>query len=208
MRGLLLILMLISLTGWAQTKLNGVKVFVEETETSIEVTTTYLTDIPEQVDTLHLKALYFKGSSIQQINVNYFSSSIDLSTDLSKVTVPLTGQKPDSITLSYRITPGYKGEIPLFFSDWQSSSSDQDFFQLKMNVFAETSLLFPTETQAAGTDVFKVIKADLPATVSMIRIDDSGTGNVKIQRVDQMVIVLFLIIGTLIWFNRKRLIHG
>ncbi|MDW3191088.1 MAG: hypothetical protein R8G66_01950 [Cytophagales bacterium] len=208
MRALALILLLLNHSIWAQIKLDGVRVFIEETETSIEVKATYLTLIDDQVDTLQLKALNFSGSSILQLKVNSFISSIDFGSDFSIVTIPFSGQKPETITLSYQVTPGYKGELPIFFSDWQSSSSDQDFFQLQMKVMEGTSLLFPAETQAEDVGEFMNIKAELPATVSMIRIDDSGTGNARIKRVDQMVIVLFLIIGVLIWFNRKRLIHG
>ena len=208
MRGLALILLLLNHTIWAQIKLEGVRVFIEETETSIDVKTTYLTVIEDQADTLQLKALNFKGSSIQQLKVNTFTSSVDFGADLNTVTILVSGQKPETITLSYQVTPGYKGEIPIFFSDWQSSSSDQDFFQLEMKVLEGTNLLFPAEIQAKDGGDFMSIKTELPATVSMIRIDDSGTGNAWIKRVDQMVIVLFLIIGSLIWFNRKKLIHG
>lgn len=208
MRGLSIVFLFVAHHTWAQVKLDGVKVVIEETETSIQVNATYLITVPDEIEVLNLKALKFKGSSIQQLTVNAEHPDVDHGSEVSALRISFSEQKSDSLKLQYQVTPGFKGEIPLFFGDWQSTSSDQDFFQLQMIALRETSLLFPNDHHTKVESTYKAITSSLPATVSMIRIDDSGGGSQWANRVDQMVIVIFLIIGALIWFNRKRLIYG
>ncbi len=207
MRFLPIIGLLICTQGWAQSKLKGVQVKIQESGAYFEVSASYAVEIPEEVRTLKLKALGFQGASIEQIEVASENFEIEETQDL--ITLLVTpGQGLDTITMSYRVIPGKKGEIPLFFGEWQSTSSDQDFLQLQLTASRETNMLFPAENEVTLESTFKEIRASIPAATSMIRVEQGANkGSQWMQRVDQFVIGLFLVIGILIWFNRKRLIY-
>lgn len=195
---------------YAQTQLTGVKVNIETLENGFEVTAVYAIDVPNDSEELNLKALTFGGARISQIEMERLEPTTSQGYELTSMHIPLpNGQKPEKITLHYQVVPGDKGEIPIFFGDWQSASSDQDFFQVHLNTDIGTNLLFPADSESDTSGDAKVIRASLPASTSMIQVEQgSDAGSAWIRRVDQMVIIIFILIGALIWFNRKRLIYG
>lgn len=194
----------------AQALLSGVKVTIEESQSGFGVQAIYQVQIPDDIKALNLKVLTFGDANIEGVIVNGVEIEITEAPGLASIQIPLLAvRKPDILTLSYQVKPGKKGEIPLFFGDWQSTSSDQDFFQIQLEANHKTNLLFPADGKRISSGDLKVVSASLPAATSMIRVEQgSDTGIQWIKRVDQMVIALFTVIGVLIWFNRKRLIYG
>lgn len=194
----------------AQVLLSGVKVTIQESQSGFGVQAIYQVEIPDDIKTLNLKVLTFGDANIEGVIVNGVEIEINEAPGLNSIQIPLLAkQKPKDLTLSYQVKPGKKGEIPIFYGDWQSTSSDQDFFQIQLKANHKTNLLFPTDGEHSNSGELKVISASLPAATSMIRVEqESDTGIQWIKRVDQIVIVLFTLIGALIWFNRKRLIYG
>lgn len=208
MRYLVIIGLFFQFQAAAQVKLSGVNVKIEEVESHFLVKTTYKVDIPENGKSLKIKALSFGNSIINEVKVESMKIDLEESSDMTTLILNPTTET-ESFTVSYRVTTGEKGEIPIFFGEWQSTSSDQDFFQVRMSVPTTTHLLFPTEYESQEERAHKIFVASLPAAVSMIRVEqNSDAGALFIKRVDQFVIVTFLIIGVLIWFNRKRVIYG
>ncbi len=209
MRVLILLCLVLGHVVSAQPQLNGVKVNIESLQEGFEVKSIYTINVPDESENIHLKALTFGGAVISHIQIEGFESTTSQGYELTSVNIPLSGPTPNKIILRYQVVPGNKGEIPVFFGDWTSASSDQDFFQVQLNTDAETNLLFPADSKHVVSEGAKVINASLPAAASMIRIEQgSDSGSVWIRRVDQIVIIIFIMIGALIWYNRKRLIYG
>lgn len=192
----------------AQTQLTGVNVNIESSQNEFKVRATYSVEVQDDTEGLNLKALTFGGARISDIRIVGFEPVTSQDYELTSIRIPFTKiQKPQKVIVQYQVVPGEKGEIPIFFGDWQSASSDQDFFQLELNTAPGTNLLFPADSETSEDAT--IIRATLPATTSMIRVEQgSDSGSTWISRIDQLVIAIFMVIGVLIWFNRKRLIYG
>ncbi len=162
---------------------------------------------------IELKALKFGGSFLGSIKANT-NEYVELHTD-DLITIKLDDYQLDSIELTYTIEPTEElAYLPLFFSNLSAASSDDDFFKIDLNSPSDKfiHIYFPTvELIRSIKSESNVVSFELPALISGVRLevlnDNEAPGNL-VAVVDWGVGVLFVGIGFLVWYHRKKLIHG
>ena len=118
------------------------------------------------------------------------------------------------IDVYYRLNEiGDEITLPLFFTSLSALNSEADFFNASIfrTVDQHFSVVFPrVPIEDMETGMFKITSFNLPAAPSMIRLNrvNSDESGKNIQWVDWMVGVVFLIIGLILWINRKKMSYG
>lgn len=196
----------------AQSTLESVSVQIRYEDDQFQISQTLHLNLSGSTETVTLKALKFDGLTIGAVDIPGLRYSQVHKDELIEIQVEVAPS--DSIQLSYAIkTSSETFYLPLFFTNLSAASSDDGFF--KMDLISSSKFIhvhFPTveirETIEGGTNRTSF---ELPALISGVRLEllnDSESPRDIVAIVDWSVALLFTGIGFLIWYNRKKLIHG
>jgi hypothetical protein len=103
--------------------------------------------------------------------------------------------------------------IPIFFTSLAASNSETDFFKATISTTIDYKFIvqFPMVPLIEEENgMYRVTSFQLPSSPSMIRVKKGTSSDVKSsgEWVDWGVGFVFLIIGVLLWINRKKLTYG
>jgi len=225
MRTLLSFILIInSSLVYGQGTILSAQAIISSIDNSFDVTESIQLGVDDTVTYLDFKMLLFERSVVSDVLVELKKdknastgsktiSYIDLSTDnLKVIRVPI--KESQWIDLKYTVSSKQEMiDIPLFFTDLKASSSDKDFMKILLESSTLTSykmyfpLANPTESVSPLTNIYTTYS--LPALNSLIRLKNvSGKSDYGLILVDVGVALIFVLVGLLIWFNRKKLIYG
>ena len=202
---------------WSQGTLEKVSVDIKFQDATILVRQQFTMNMPDSIQTIRLKALEFEGNTfLGEVVANGIRPIIvekeeKKGLDQLKLT-SASGFK--EIMLSYKLEV-VKGTfyVPLFFTELAATSSDIDFFQMKMQMSEQLdyAIYFPgVPVQEQIEKGIKAVRFTVPALPSLVRMElfsekkEAGF----LDNVDMIVALLFVGIALLIWKYRKRLAYG
>lgn len=176
-------------------------------------------EVPDSITSLDLKSLIFESSTISKIQVaaeNQLIAYENVDTHgLIHLVLNIDKLSHQEIIISYQVGMEQSAfYLPLFFTDLAALSSDNDFFKMAIELpegqayFIHFPAMPIDQQQKDGT---KTLQFELPALPSVIRMELLSSNMEKplyIRMVDWGVAILFIVIGYLIWRNRKQLIYG
>ena len=177
-------------------------------------------DLPDSLRPLNLRLLEFKGNSLLEVSAKVDGEEISLKRQDSDGLVSISatlpkGNSTPKLELQYTLaTATAEHYIPFFFTELAASDSDNDFYalQLRLPEKQEYTLHFTNvpvkELFADGT---KEVRFQVPALISVLRMELHPEARPQwsfAQLMDGMVVLIFLIMGVVIWLNRKRLAYG
>jgi len=175
-------------------------------------------NLPDSIQNIEIKVLNFKNVTLSLISAKSEGKILPIEIITSKGLQHFKLSSLNSIrniTLNYNVfIEGDAVEIPIFFTDLPAASSENDFFkaELKTQTNHSYDIQFPKVTLSETIEnEIKTIKLEIPALPSVLKA--KRTFNEKLELsflslVDGFVALIFVVIGILIWKNRKRLIYG
>ncbi|NNF33976.1 MAG: hypothetical protein HKN68_07700 [Saprospiraceae bacterium] len=175
-------------------------------------------ELSNDPDSLIVKILPFEGSElfIDSILMNDAPQSYEILTMKPIIIIKLSSVKNgmEKLIFHYRIAFNEASFfIPLFFSDLTATKSQSDFFNLKMNWSKDEDYNIhfpkvPMEVKENANQKFTTL--EMPAAPSLVRMQRvEGHSSLSFnQVVDLGVGAVFLLIGLLLWMNRKKLAYG
>lgn len=202
----------------AQNELLGGSATIIIVEKKIHVEQLLEVQLPDSVSQLTLRILDFKGSLLSDISIVSNEKETDFKDEkvegLHTIKI-ISNEGFKQLKLSYWVTVREADfYIPFFFTDLPAVNSDNDFFKLNISLpkTQEYVLHFPNvalnETYKADS---KNISLAVPALISVLRMELLESENQHIRfasLMDGLVGGIFVVIGILIWINRKRLAYG
>jgi len=212
----------------AQSKLTGVSTDLKCINEQYFIQQNINVNLEDTVSYLDLKALIFEGSDIKDIEVfvgtNYDSDDKVIhpvhfnnlnSKGLTHLRIILKESNAETISIHYTVKVDKSTfYLPLFFTDFVAASSDNDFFKMSISYAQKEyyQIHYPTVQLTELIENGKIVaQFELPALTSMIRMEQLAYADKPFNFVDLVdwgVALLFILIGFLIWHNRKRLIYG
>ena len=203
---------------FAQSNLQGGSVLVEIVGKRIHVQEVLDLQLPDSVRQLRVRLLSFNGSSISNVSATSGEQTMTLekqhSNGLTKIDL-FSKEAIKQIELSYWVdTKESDFYIPLFFTDFPATNSDTNFFKIALRLpkTQEYALHFPNVLTNESLDGnLKEISLEVPALISTLRMeffdgDKPSYGFASLM--DGFVGFIFVIMGLIIWKNRKRLAYG
>ncbi len=226
MRWLLIILGLIISNGlFAQSKIDQVAIEAKTIDGIFYVTEKLHVSLMDTVTVLNLKSINFSGSEISKVIVQV-NDDQRLATDLSyelvnneglyHIKIGIPDAKLRVIQVSYLVTTKQKEVyLPLFFTDLAAAASENDFFNMLISYPENESfyLHFPAGNLVRSNEIsgYETIQFNLPALASVVRLERLASHTSSpfyIKAIDWATALLFIAIGIIIWFYRKKLIYG
>jgi len=211
------IVFLCGLTMVAQNSLLGGSAILEIEQDRVYVQQTLDLQLPDSVQQLQLRILDFEGSSLYNISVISNGKETNFETEQInglRMLKLVSTEGFQKLKLSYSVdTANSDFYIPFFFTDLVAANSENDFFKIAIHLpqTQEYVLHFPNlAVKETLSGEKKVIALEVPALVSVIRMErvneKKAIGFAGIM--DGLVAFIFVIMGILIWINRKRLAYG
>lgn len=204
----------------AQSELLSVSAEVDITTSAIIVQQNLILNLPDSVQVFKLKALDFKGTTLSDISAKSGETNLNLKESYSEGLNHIELTASNGISLK-DISITYKVEVdeanfylPLFFTNLAAASSDNGFFKMNIKMLQKQAYIihFPkVEIIEKTANNYKELIFEVPALPSLLRIElfsDEKSGFNFINTVDWLVGVIFVVIGFLIWKNRKKLMYG
>lgn len=198
--------------------LEGVQVHLSGHWPRLEMRETLTFAFGEIQSNITLKALQRTGVDLSEIVLleNDRPIAFDKSTEKGLLQIKTSlASKSGVVVLHYVILCDSRNmDLPLFFTEFAASSSEDDFFSMTMEMPATVQpfMHFPTvDLEESMSGANKVLTFQLPALPSMIRMELLESGEpapIYTQIADGLVILVFVLSAALIWTNRKRLFHG
>ena len=176
-------------------------------------------NFPETTKNFTLKMLVFEGNELRDLSIYSDGKSIPINGDEvdGLITIPIewpSGNLSNILELVYTVEMETEDKyIPFFFTDLAATNSDDDFFtiELRMEKNADYNLSFPNVKMTEKlTNEWKQINFQVPALTSMLRLemhDGPRTDFALATWMDCLVALIFIVIGIVIWMNRKRLAY-
>ncbi|MDT0608004.1 hypothetical protein [Croceitalea rosinachiae] len=215
-----LIFLLATGASQSQGKLAGASALVKlKQDTTIIRQNLYL-NLPDSTKQLSLKILEFEGNKLLNVSIHSSGQNIAIKSQGTNGLITIPIELPienfsDKLELVYTVeTKTTDRYIPFFFTDLSASNSDNDFLTIKLESANDLNytLLFPNvETTERDTDVMRQIDFQIPALTSMLRLEihDGPKTHIALAIwMDSLVAVIFIIMGIVIWLNRKHLAYG
>ena len=215
----ILILFTIQLVAQGELANASVKIDVRNTS-QIEVIQKLVLNLPDSTQQFELKALKFKGTQLKlntiQSDGNVIKFSEDHSDELQTVTINSNDKSFENIELKYTLeTDNELVYLPIFFTNLAASSSDNDFFKAELKMTRDQNMLmhFPkVDMIEKETSTEKILSMQVPALPSLFRIELPLKGEISKMSiaaiVDWLVVLIFILIGAIIWKKRKQLMYG
>jgi len=196
------------LSASAILEIDGQKIYVEQI---LEV------QLPDSVRQLKLRILDFEGSSLSNISIisNGKQTSFEKEEENALTTLKLISSEGfQKLKLSYWVhTAEPDFYIPFFFTDLPAVNSDNGFFKtaIRLPQTQEYTIHFPNVALNETVDGSeKLVSFSVPALVSVLRMEllhgEQGIGFANVM--DGLVAFIFVIMGILIWINRKHLAYA
>lgn len=208
MRSFLLIIgVWISFLTQAQNTLDSVQTVVHRKNGKYEIQQSFFLTISDP-QPLQLRALRFDGIVFEYISVENQDFVQTTSDEEIRLNI---AQYRQPLVVSYNVRPSDKlTNLPLFFTPFNASSSVDDFFRCKFTGEHDQSfyLHFPNVELITTEEGFSFQLPALPSALRIELVDGSTSRSNIVTIADWIVAVIFLAIGVLIWFNRKKLIYG
>ena len=215
-----LLCFLLSLSGcivMAQNTLKGGAAVLDVDGQKVHVKQSLEVQLPDSVRQLRLRVLDFDGSSLSNISISDKNKKIPFeasgtggirSFDLS------SDQGFQQLAITYEIDIAQSDfYVPFFFTDLASADSENGFFKIAISLPEEQAYIlhFPySNTKESADGGKKTVALELPALLSVLRMElvneDKTMGFARVM--DGLVIFVFVVMGVLIWMNRKRLVYG
>ncbi|MCC1485104.1 hypothetical protein [Winogradskyella immobilis] len=202
----------------AQSQLTSASAKVDMSTEVISVTETLNFKLPDSIHNITLKALKFQKIAIEIIEVISEDKNLDFQIipDKGLHQIRITSKEQiKSINLNYKVDVKNNNiQIPLFFTDLSAATSENDFFiaEIKTNSNDYLNVLFPNvDLNESMENELKILRLEIPALPSVLRLERLSTkekGFTFLSIIDGLVALIFVVIGILIWRNRKRLIYG
>ncbi len=215
---ILLLTLLFCLSLKAQGELLDVSATVNISSAHIQVEQHLKFNLPDTVKQIEIKALQLEGT---ELLFNNAISDNELLTGMPIATKGLTHLKLTSANPLKEVIIRYTLKvdkeifyIPLFFTNLTAAGSENNFFKLRVAApeIQKYNLLFPDViTTKKVVNHVSITNLELPALPSLLRLEklsNKSKGVRFLNFVDGFVALIFLIIGGLVWKNRKRLIYG
>ncbi|AXT20114.1 hypothetical protein D7030_03065 [Flavobacteriaceae bacterium AU392] len=204
----------------AQSELTSASVEIDIKDTSyIEVKQTLLLNIPDSIQQLNLKLLKFEGISVTLNKVNSNKEMINFtkedSKELQEIILFSNGRPFQTIELNYSVqVENEEFYLPLFFTELLASSSDNDFFNARIKMQNNQNIImhFPNVELTENVEFNKKnITMQVPALPSLFRMEFTSetVSRASVTAiVDWVIALVFVLIGIIIWRNRKQLMYG
>ena len=213
------LLLFVTVIGISQTELTNATAMVNIKDTSLEIQEQLNLMLPDSVKNITLKALKFDQTilSVNVVRANGKAVTFQQSqaNGLDIIDITLNGESIKKIEVTYTVSVENEAfYIPMFFTDFPVTTSDNDFFKLDIQLKQEQDYIihFPKvdkiETSNQGV---KKVMLNIPALPSLIRMElpAATAATFRISNfIDWMVAFIFVIIGFLIWRYRKQLMYG
>ena len=177
-------------------------------------------NLPDSLRQVTVKMLEFEGNKLLKVSAIIKGRKIPIKKDEGNglITIPIELPIQESsadLELKYTVeTKTLDRYVPFFFTELAATNSDNDFFTIKLQSAPDVNytLLFPNvETIKKDLDDIKQIEFQIPALTSMLRLEmheGQKTDIALATWMDGLVALIFLIMGFVIWMNRKRLAYG
>lgn len=208
--GLIFLGGLLNLTALSS-ELTHVSVTCREQAEFFQVAQSLQVRVAEGIDTVSLKVLNFSGSNIRRVDVPDYGFNWEEAANQGSLTIETSTPGTQTITITYEVFLGEKGELPLFFGNFQTNPVEEDFFQFDLTGDEAYDFLFPSippETTHINDQFrYQLSLVEAPSMIRLRKIDETATLNLIILA-DLFVVVTFVIIAVLIWRNRNRLMYG
>ena len=215
-----LLCFLLSLSGcvvMAQSTLKGGSAALDVDGKKVHVKQSLEVQLPDSVQQLRLRVLDFDGSSLSNISIS--ANNLEIPFEVSGMEGIRSfdlrsdqGFQQLAITYEVGITQS-DFYVPFFFTDLASADSENGFFKIAISLpeAQAYTLHFPNgNTKETISDGKKMIVLEVPALISVLRMEvldgEKIFGFASIM--DGLVVLVFVVMGVLIWLNRKRLVYG
>lgn len=204
----------------AQSELTSASVEIDIKDTSyIEIKQTLLLNVPDSIQQMNLKLLKFEGTSVTLNEINSSEEVISFteidSKELQQITLFSDGKPFQAIELDYSVqVENEEFYLPLFFTDLPASSSDNDFFKARIQMQNNQNIImhFPNVELTENIEFNKKnVTMQVPALPSLFRMEFTSEAVSKASItaiIDWVVALVFVLIGIIIWRNRKQLMYG
>ena len=215
----LLIVLLIGYTAslTANNGVDSVTVEVEMEEELLIIKQSIFITVVDELDDFLLRALPDEDSQlfIDTIHIDQQPTSFETVDMTPTLDLKFNVSKQDNrIDVYYRLNRvADEITVPLFFTSLSALNSEADFFYTSIfrTIDQHFNVVFPRvpiEEKEDGMN--KTSSFSLPAAPSMIRLKrvDSTAEADDIHWVDWIVGMVFLLIGLILWINRKKLSYG
>lgn len=189
----------------------SVKVSCKEADGLFRISQTFEIETEDGENSLLFEALIYEGSRLSNFDVRHFNFQINREEGKFILEVEPKRTGIQTMVVTYEVTMGKNGEIPLLYAHFPTKSATENFFELSFKSMKDYQILFPavptTAVESQDAIQQELILVESP---SMIRIRDSAhsKGIDLILTIDILVIFLFLVISWLIWRFRKRFMYG
>ncbi len=212
-------LLCFTLNLFGQGQVTSILVTVDLQPKTINVHQELAINLPDSIPSMTLKLLKFNQSisSINMVLVNEKKITLQEETQQEGIRhFSINTPKDESIkklSISYSLNnTKTKTDIPLFFTELPATHSDADFFKASIH-FAQGldyNINYPkVELEEMTTTNGTTVQFDLAALPSVLRFEKDNKQQIKSETmIDFGAGFLFLIIGGIIYKNRKRLAYG
>ena len=211
---------LLTLSGctlMAQSTLLGGSASLDVDVQKVQVQQTLELQLPDSVQQLRLRVLDFDRSALSNVSISVENKEIPFEASGTEGIrnfdlVSNKGFQQLDITYEVNFTqPDFY--VPFFFTDLASEDSENGFFKIAISLpeAQAYTLHFPSlNTKERANDGNKMVELELPALISVLRMElidgEKTLGFASIM--DGLVVFVFVVMGILIWMNRKRLVYG
>lgn len=215
-----LLCFLLSLSGCAlsaQNSLLGGRASLNVEGQKVRVQQILEVQLADSVQQLRLRVLDFDGSSLSNVSISAKNKSIPFEVSRTEGIQNVDMESVEGfqqLEITYEVDVAQADfYVPFFFTDLASADSENGFFKIAINIpeAQAYTVHFPNGNRKESIrDGKKRIALEVPALISVLRMEvldgDKTLGFASLM--DGLVILVFLVMGVLIWMNRKRLVYG